>query len=440
MRQFTLPNGIRCVLQHNACHQSITVNVTFRVGSRDEPTEYHGLTHFAEHMFFKGTKNRPKAQMISSEIDQYGGQINAVTDYDTTFYYIKINRQHLDVALDVLSDMLFHSLFESKEIKSEKEVVVEEIHMYKSNPQRHIDTITNETIYRGTTLEHDVGGDPKTVRAATREKFLAFLSHFYQPENTVISMVGNFPESESKMEKIVAKYFNHKFTYLPSKTLNKYKFPKKRELFPDFHSMQKEMRFRSEKFPNMKNTYLAVAFPAFSYKSDDYYTSLVMSAILSGGMSGRLFIEIREKRGMVYRITSDLDAFEDLGIFSVEAATSGGVKKISKVIDLILDELAKIKNGKVTNKDIKKAQEYLMGSELIRRESSSYLAETAAYDLVLFGRVINGDEFFEKVMQVTKNDVINLAKHMFHMNKMTICLISNETLNQKDILGKRKSI
>ena len=144
MIPYTLPNGIKCILESNKCHQSVTINIMFRVGSRDEPSEYYGLTHFAEHMFFKGTKNRPQASLISGAIDQFGGLINAVTSYDVTYYYIKIDADQLELALDVLSDMLFNSLFSSKDIKSEKEVVVEEIQMYQSNPSRHVNTILED--------------------------------------------------------------------------------------------------------------------------------------------------------------------------------------------------------------------------------------------------------------------------------------------------------
>lgn len=439
MKEFTLPNGMRCILQNNKCHQSVTVTIMFRVGSRDEPRNYYGLTHFAEHMFFKGTKKRPKAEMISKAIDRYGGQVNAVTDYDVTFYYIKIDRNHLDVALDVLSDMLFNSLFESKEIKSEKEVVVEELHIYRSNPSRHINTISKKSIFKGTTLEHDIGGDPTTVRAATREKFLAFLSHFYHPENAVISIVGNLPTSETRMKSRIKLHFNHKFTYLPSKTLKKYDYQtfEVRKLFPDFHQMQKSTRFCSQVFPEMKNTYLMIGFPAFRYRSTAYYIALMITSILSGGMSSRLFLEVREKRGLVYKIKADLDAYEDLGAFTIVAATSS---KVNRVVKVVLGELKKIKDGKITAKEIQKARDYLVGSELIRRESSNYLAETAAYDKIVFGRIINPDEYFEKLAGITKKDIRDIAEKMFVLEKMNLCLISKSKFTKKQILGKIKSI
>lgn len=434
MKQFTLPNGINCVIQKNDCHQSVTATIMFRVGSRDEPKDYYGLTHFAEHMFFKGTKKRPKAEMISSAIDQYGGIINAVTDYDTTYYYVKLNRQYLDVALDILSDMLFNSLFESKEIQSEKEVVVEELQLYRSNPSRYINTMMSEMIYRGTTMEHDVGGDVSIIRSATREKFLHFVNHYYRPENTIISLVGNFPVSEKEMIDKVGNFFNHRFNYESNKKSRKSKFPLARKLFPQYREIQQKPRFKCRVFKEIKNTYLMLGFPAYPYRSKDFYVSSVIAAILGGGMSSRLFLEVREKRGLVYKIKTDIDAYQDIGSFTIVASTSGTYKKIAQVIKIILNELKKLKQGEISAKEVKKAKRYLIGSDLMKRESSSYLSEQAAYDLLTFGRLIDSEQYLKQIERVSKAQIVRVANDLFRPNQLNVCTVSHHKLTQIQLL------
>lgn len=437
MRQFTLPNGIKCLIDNTDCHQSVTINIMFRVGSRDEPEGFHGLTHFAEHMFFKGTTKRPEARMISSEIDQYGGILNAVTDFDVTYYYVKIDYNHLEKALDILSDLLFHALFRQKDIDTEKEVVVNELKLYRNNPSRSVSIMLGETIFQQTTLEHDVGGDIDTIRGATRDKFLAYVSHFYQPKNTIVSVVGRIPMGEAGAIKLLSRYFNQPFNY--SKMIKKnsefanYKFRPDRQLFPKFHSIQQKCRFRYRQMSHLEGSYMIIGFPGWKYQSPEYYQMLVLSTILGRGMSSRLFVEVREKQGLCYTIKADVETYQDLGIFTIYCAAHA--HDIRKTFQSIWKELENLKKGKLGTKELNKAKDHLTGSEMLSRESTSYLAQMAAYDLLYLGKISEIGDFAREVSKVTIDKVIKLAKVLFQKKKLNVSVISQKKISYQDLDG-----
>jgi len=422
---FKLKNGINCLLINNQCFKSVTVDVMFKVGSRDEPKDYHGLTHFAEHMFFKGTKKRPASRIISSTIDQYGGKFNASTDYDITHYFVKIDRKHYTVALDVLSDMLFNSLFQEEDIEAEKQVVIHELESYNTNPAKFIFKMFSHTIFKNTTLEHDVGGSINVIKKATREQFLNYVSHFYKPTNVTLIVVGNFtlPENGIKgismAKKEIRKYFNQTFNY--SENSNSRTFPP-RVLHPNFHSLQKKRRFKYHIFPKITQSHLIIGFPAYKYNSKRFDISLILSAILGRGMSSRLFVNIREKHSLVYSIGTDVNSLSDLGIFTITCASYPEVNKLKKLVKLICLELKKLKNGELQQKELDKAKEHLIGSEVMSRESNSYLAHLYGYELLYFNKISNFEKWKKRIKGVTIKDVIELSNDLFKDHKMNLCV------------------
>jgi len=429
MKKFTLPNGIRCLLNDTDCHQSVTVNIMFGVGSRDEPKDYYGLTHFAEHMFFKGTKDRPEARLISGEIDRHGGVLNATTDYDVTFYYVKIDHRKFEVALEVLSDMLFNALFRQKDINSEKEVVVNELKLYQNNPMRLNNMILEEMIYQGTDLEHDVGGDIETIRSATREQFLSFVAHYYQPSNTIVSIAGQIPGGTKKAMNLIEKYFNRSFDYGKQKH-NGRRF-RERKLFPKFIDYQKECRFGYKVKKGIDGSYLMIGFPGFKLFSPGYYALLVLSCILGRGMSSRLFIQVREKRGLAYRVGADVDAYQDLGILTIMCATHA--KDIRKTFQVIWDELEKIKSNKgkggVDQDELEKCQDNLIGVAHLNRENTSYLAKTQAYQTLYYGRVISIKEYVKNIRKVSLSEIKKIANQIFQKKKLNVSVVSSQKID-----------
>jgi len=436
---FTLKNGINCLIINNQCFQSVTVDIMFKVGSRDEPKNYHGLTHFAEHMFFKGTKKRPQARIISSTIDQYGGKFNASTDYDLTHYYVKIGRKNYTVALDILSDMLFNSLFRKEDIASEKKVVTHELETYNTNPSKFVYKLLGHTIFKNTTLEHDVGGSIAVIQKATREQFIDYVSHFYQPKNVTLVIVGNFTRPENGMKglsiakKDITKYFNKKFNYQHN---HKQLFPK-RTLHHNFPDLQRKARFKYHVFPKISQSNVILGFPAYKYNSKKFDISLIISTILGEGMSSRLFVNIREKHSLVYSIGASVNALADLGIFTITCASYPEIPKLKKLIKLICLELKKLKQGKIDEKELNKAKEHLIGSEIMSRESSSYLAYIYGYEMLYFNKISNFEKWTKRIKGVTLKDVIKQAQEMFQDHKVNLCLTTNQAVKLEQIYKKK---
>lgn len=430
MKQFVLPNGIRCLLNDTDCncHQSVTIIIMFKVGSRDEPDDYYGLTHFAEHMFFKGTKKRPEARMISAEIDRHGGYMNAATDYDVTYYYIQIDYRYFETALDVLSDMLFSALFRQKDINSEKEVIVNELKMYHNDPARYSGILLGEMMYQGTTYEHDIGGDIDTIRAATREKFLTFVNHFYRPDNTIISIAGQVPGNYKSVVNIVTRYFNKTFNYaLDGVRLKDTKF-KERELFPKFLQIQKKDRFKYHVKSDIDGSYMAIGFPSFKYLSPDYFIMMVLCCILGKGMSSRLFIEVREKRGLAYRVGCGISGYEDMGAFTISCGTHG--KDVRKTFQVIWKELQKIKKD-VTQEEVQVAHDHLIGELRMDRESTVNLARDAAYQELYRGKVMSMESMEAAIRKVKLVNVKRIATKIFKRSLLNVVVISNKSVNLK---------
>ena len=441
MREFSLDNGIKCLLNDSdcKCHQSVSVVVMFGVGSRDEPRDFYGLTHFAEHMFFKGTVNRPEPEMIPREIDRYGGYMNAVTSYDTTYYFIRIDWRHLEVALDILSDMLFNSLFDQRKIDSEKEVVVNELKMYENDPSRLAYMLTSELVYSGTTLEHNIGGDIEKIRSATRNQFLTFVNHFYRPENTIVSIAGQIPGGFKSVKNLIAKYFDRKFNYnsMITKqidTKNGSKFVA-RKMFPNFMKFQKSDRFLYRVKRDMDGSNMVLGFPGYKYLSHDYYTMLLISYILGKGMSSRLFIQVRGKRGLAYKISAFVESYQDIGGFYIQCATHG--KDIKTTFKVIWAELQKVTNGDITEEELEFAKDHAIGEDHLARESTSNIAKSQAYDCLFFNRVISLNEFEKSVKSVKLSDINRVAKELFQKNKLNVVVVSNVKIDLKNgALGK----
>lgn len=436
---FQLNNGIRCLLYDTncACHESITINITIMNGSRDEIPDYYGLTHFAEHMFFKGTKKRSNGNIISSEIEQYGAIFNAITDYDITYYYIKIDNKYLENALDILSDILFNSLFRQSDINAEKEVIINELKLYQNNPSRSVTNMLSRVIFKDTPLAHDIGGDIENIRGATRNKFLKYISHFYQPHNIIISLAGKI-KSQQHTIKLLTKYFNKSFVYY--KLLNKVGgglhitkpllFNEHRLLFHNFDTAQNSSRFHYKMLNHIDASYMVIGFPGYKYGSVEYYQMVLLSTILGKGMSSRLFLEVREKRGLTYSIKTNISCYQDLGIITINCATHSN--DIRKTFQLIWKELEKIKKGQLTSKEITKAKENIIGTELLLREDTSYIAQINAYDYLYLNKIQTLTDYKNAIDKITKSDIIHLAKDLFQKHKLNVAIISNLKLTNND--------
>jgi predicted Zn-dependent peptidase len=426
---FKLKNGIKVLLDKKQSHEAVTIIVFFKVGSRDESVEYSGLTHFIEHMFFKGTKKRINSNIITSAIDKYGGEFNASTDYDMTFYYIKINKQHFSVAIELLADLLFHSLFRQKDIDMESQVVLNELKLTRTNPSIYIQEVLAGLHYKYTDMEHSVGGDDDNViTSATSSKMLSYINHHYRPDNTLISICGDVDLNK----KLLNKYFgSNTFSYQNN---TQYDIKLRTDL-NHFRSIQTQYRFLHKLYPvkNMKNSYIAIAFPAWKFNSPEYYACNIIHSLLGANMSSRLFTQLREKQGLTYSVQTDVPSYEDLGSFKISYGTEIDTPTIIKSIKIVMRELRKLKTKLVSPQELTKAKEYLIGQDIIRCENSSYVAQSNGYSYLYTNKVLSTSHIHNQIRSITSKQIQTTSKLLFQKNKLTLVIFSPKTISKSQI-------
>ena len=406
MTKYKLKNNLQVILTSQKETKAVTVLVLVGVGSRYESKNIAGISHFLEHMMFKGTKKRPDTLAISKELDRVGAEFNASTSKDNTNYYIKINAEHLELALDMLSDMILNSKFEEQEIEREKGTIIEEINMYEDNPLIGLGFLLEEVVFKGNTLSKDEGGTKKSVRGTTRNKMVNFKNKHYFSENMVISVAGNF--KQDKIKKLISKYFSNN-----NKSIENIKFDK-------FKSKQVKPQINL-KYKKTEQVHLAFGFLGPSYTDKNFIATNILSVILGGSMSSRLFINIRERHGLCYHIGSGLSTYQDIGNLNIRAGLDKD--RIMQAIELILNELRKIKSKGITKEELNKAKEYIKGKMILHLEDSSSVADWYARQQLLVGTTKTPEQKIAEIMKVTKADVNKVAKKMFQTKNINLALI-----------------
>ncbi len=399
-----LNNGTRVILTPLNETKAATVLVLFKVGSRYETKNIAGVSHFIEHMMFKGTARRPNTLAISRELDGYGAEFNAYTGKDHTGYYIKIAHEHLAKALDMLSDMLFNSKFDEKELQREKGVIIEEINMYEDNPLMYIEDLFEKTMFHGNTLGEDIAGSRVTVSNMSRKDMLAYKNKYYAPNGTVVCVAGKIDEKALGM---VKRYFGAK-----KRSGAKYIFKK----FGKLSGAKISLHYKET-----EQVHLALGFLGYGYGHKDIYALQVASAILGGSMSSRLFISVRERRGLAYFVRSSVNAYEDTGALMIQAGLDK--TKIDGAISLILKECKRIKEKGVTPAELKKAKEYLRGKAILNLEDSSVLADWYAKQEILTEKMLSPEEKFAKIFAVSEDDIKNVLNNVIKESKLRMALI-----------------
>jgi len=400
-----LSNGARLILVPSKSTKAVSVLTIFGVGSRYETKKINGASHFIEHLMFKGTEKRPTTLDISKELDQVGAEYNAATSKDWTAYYVKIDAKKTEIALDILSDILLNSKFEKSEIEREKGVIIEEINMYEDNPLMYIENILEESLYEGNSLGWQVSGPREVIKKISRQELLDYKNAFYRPKNMVICVAGNFPEN------------------IKEKVENYFTFEKKESEIPrfekfDFSQTEPRVKIKNQKTEQVQ---LAFGFPGYSYRDDRTYALYLLAVILGGNMSSRLFINIREREGLCYFIRSYLNIYQDTGNLVVQAGLD--YSRLEKAIELILEQLKKIKEQGVSEEELNDAKQFLRGKIILNLENSSELAEWYAKQAVLTDEILNPDEKFEKFDQVTVEDVIKIANESLRKKFINLALI-----------------
>ncbi|OIN98597.1 hypothetical protein AUJ66_00730 [Candidatus Desantisbacteria bacterium CG1_02_38_46] len=385
---------------------SISVGVWIVTGSREEEKNINGVSHFIEHMLFKGTKKR-NASEIAWTLDRVGGRLNAFTSKEITCYHATVLKEHFSLALDLLSDILFNSLFKEGDIEKEKQVIVEEINLYEDSPTEHINDLLVQTIFPQHPLGQPISGKREAVIHLKRDEILKHFRGHYTPDRFVISVAGNIGPNET--EKAVKNFFSGKlFTSSDLPTIS----------VPSFNSNIKVF------LRDLNQVHLCIGTPGIPHAHDERYIFSILNLILGGGMSSRLFQKIREKHGLVYAIYSYLAPFRDTGYSGIYAGTNP--ENFFQVLELIFTEMVKLKEEGVKDDELSMAKEHMKGGFLLSLESSDARMSRLASSEIYLDRIISIDEVLKKIDEVTLQDIRDVANKYFKKE-----LLSTVTLGPK---------
>jgi predicted Zn-dependent peptidase len=414
-KKITLKNGLRIITVPSKNTQAVTVLVLVATGSKYERKEENGISHFLEHMYFKGTKKRPSSLEIAETLDKVGGIYNAFTSQEYTGYFAKVSKEHFELALDWVSDIFLNSILPEKEVEKERGVIIEEIRMRKDHPMEHVQSLWQKLLYGDQPMGWDVAGEVETVSKIKREDLICYREEQYFAQNTIVCLAGNFNE-KAGIEK-VKKYFA------------KIKTGKGREK-PKVIEKQKEPEILFEK-RDTDQTHICLGVRGVNIFDKRRYTQEILAQILGGMMSSRLFERIRTKLGIAYYIDTESFSDPDTGYLVTRAGLSN--EKLEKGILEILKEYRKIKREGVTKSELKKAKDYLKGKMNILLESSDAKASFFATQEILEKRILTPKEIFKKVDKVSQSDVLNLAREIFRPERLNLALIGPNKV-KKEIL------
>ncbi len=402
-RKTVLPSGLRIVTEEIPAFRSVAIGILVGAGSGNEAPREAGISHFIEHMAFKGTAKRT-AYQIAHALDSVGGKINAYTSKEMTVYYAVVLDRHLDIAIDVLCDMLLNSLYDRGEMETEKGVVLEEIKMYEDTPDELIHDYFAQQILHGHPLGNPTIGSSGTVSAVRREDIMDYLKRLYSPSNMIISLAGALPQ---QVEEKVAPYFAGR---QGAEVLHRQPAPEIKGVI-------------SLKQKKTEQTHLCLGVKGPSQTEEDRYAFAILDNILGGSMSSRLFQEVREKRGLVYSIFSTTSPFRDFGLSYVYAGC--GKENLQQVVDLTLQQFSKIKKEGLTGEEIDRGREYLKGTMVLGLESTSSRMSLMARSEFYHGRIITIDEMFEKIDKVRPDDILRLANQYYRDEYLTLAVIGD---------------
>jgi len=385
--------------------QTATVVVMIGVGSRYEKESEAGLSHFIEHMMFKGTEKRPTTLHISEELDAIGGEFNAFTSKDVTAYYAKADSKHLKTALDVIADMYLNSKMEPQEIEKEKGTIIQEINMREDNPMGDAGDVFEKLMYKKNSLGRYVIGYKKTVASFRRKDFLDYMKRFYVANDTVVCVAGKF--SEAKVAAQLKKYFRQ---------MKKGKKPPFQKIAEKQKSPALEIKFKKT-----DQTHFILGNRAYPENHKDRFVVALLSIILGGNMSSRLFIEVRERRGLAYYVRTSVENYQDCGYLATQAGVEH--KNLDLTVQTILAEYKKIATEKVAEKELQRAKDYIKGKSVMGLESSDEVAMFFITQEIKKQKILTIQEIFRRIDKVTTGDILRVAKDIFQPAKLNLAVI-----------------
>jgi predicted Zn-dependent peptidase len=396
----TLKNGLRVATETLPGMESVTVAVTVDVGARFEGRNEGGLSHLLEHMAFKGTKRR-NARQIAEEMDTVGGNMNAYTSLENTVYYTRVMPNDLPLAVDMLADILQHSVFDKEELAREREVILQEIAMHYDTPDDLVFDYFTETAYPDQPLGRSILGKPEDVSAYTSSDLKRYMGKHYHAGNMVVTAAGNVNHKDFLRQ--VENHFTELSTAPHAKAAKaKYKGGDKRV---------------KRKFEQL---HLTMGFEGASFHDEDYYAWQVLAILLGGGMSSRLFQEVREKRGLAYTVQSFLSSHTDSGILAIYAATAEN--KSAELVSAICDEMIGLQKG-VSDTELVRAKNQIKSSLFMSRESTPSIAEWIGRHIIHYGRYRPANEIADKIDAVTADDVTHIAGILAKQKNLTVAAL-----------------
>jgi len=406
-------NNLRLITAPMEGTRTFTVLVMIATGSKYENRDNSGISHFLEHMFFKGTEKRPSTLGISSELDSVGAEFNAFTSKEYTGYWVKVSSDKKEMAVDIISDMLINSKFESEEINREKGVIIEELNMYEDNPMMHIEDVFEQCLYGDTPAGWDVIGTKDNINNFERKDFIDYFKTQYVAENTVVCFAGDVSINESEV--FVDKYF--------SKMNNAKSIDKKAT--SDLQDSPK-VKINNKKTDQV-NLSLGVRTVPSNHK-DEIILKFVAN-ILGGSMSSRLFTQLRERNGLAYYVRTGTEFYTDTGYLTTQAGVP--ISKIDQSIDIILKEYRKIKTESIDEVELKKVKDMIKGRAILQMESSDNIANWYAKQAVLDKKILQLSDFIKIIDNITANDVQRVSDYIFNNNRLNLAMIgdfNNESL------------
>jgi len=411
----TLQNGLRIILIDTKAFPTLTTLLLVGAGSRYENEQNNGVAHFLEHMFFKGSKKYPDPFILTSTIESLGGIWNAFTSKDYTGYFIKATSEHFDVVIDVLSDVLLRPLFKEEEIEKEKGVIIEEINMYEDMPQSLVGDLLENLLYKGNPLGFDVIGTKKTVTSFNKQTFLDYRSQLYHPKNAVLVVAGGL-------------HIGKREGY----TINDY-IKSIQEKFGEWGNGQKsefnsmvEIQDKPELLVKTKKTeqaHFCLGFRTFKSEDKRKHTLAILAGILGMGASSKLFMELREKRGLCYYIGTSLTYYHDVGNMVTQAGVPKDTQKVIEAMKLTLEEHYKMLKSGFNNEDIRKAKEIIKGRLLLSMEDSFNVSHFYGKKAVLETNIESPQEIIDYIEKVSQEEILEVAKEVIKPEKLNMAVI-----------------
>jgi predicted Zn-dependent peptidase len=398
-----LSNGLTIVTEAMPAVRSVSLGVWLRTGSRNERESENGITHFLEHMVFKGTTNR-SAEEIARSADSIGGHLDAFTAKECTSFSIKVLGEHLPRAFAVVTDLLKNPLLRSDHIAKESKVIQEEIKMVEDTPDDLVHEIFTQSYWRGHSLGRPILGTRQTVSGFNRRRLLEYFHRNYTPRNMVVAAAGHLEHAN------VVELSDKEFGKLPAGS------PITAQPVPTPHP---EIRYRHKK--NLEQVHICVGTPAYPHAHEKRFACYVLNTVLGGGMSSRLFQNVREKRGLAYAVFSGLSTFRDAGCLSVYAGTS--TENVRQVVDLIVEEMGRLKSEPLGEEELQRAKDYLKGSTLLSLESTMSRMSNLARQEMYFGRHISLDEIARLVDAVAADHVLAVARELFSPGSVALTVL-----------------